>query len=85
MSRSWWGEWNGETSSAADLIRDRLSAVIFQRVAGPQGPARRRLIHDVPGERWFADDRGGRGGVLVPAGRQRRSQRMRDVAAMASP
>jgi hypothetical protein len=43
-------------SSAADLVRDRLGAVIFQRVAGPQGAERRRLI-SAPGERWFAGDR----------------------------
>src|SRR5262249_59168071 len=43
-------------SSAADLVRDRLGRVIFQRVAGPQGPERRRLIN-APGERWFAEDR----------------------------
>src|SRR6266516_3274626 len=45
-----------KTSAAADLVRDRLGAVIFQRVAGPQGPQRRRLI-GAPGERWFAEDR----------------------------
>jgi uncharacterized protein (DUF2236 family) len=43
-------------SSATDLVRDRLGAVIFQRVAGPQGPQRRQLIN-APGERWFAGDR----------------------------
>jgi uncharacterized protein (DUF2236 family) len=43
--------------SAADLVRDRLGGLIFQRVAGPQGPARRRVIHDAAGERWFAEDR----------------------------
>src|SRR5215467_13728687 len=43
-------------SSAADLVRDRLGEVIFQRVAGPQGAERRRLI-SAPGERWFAEDR----------------------------
>ena len=42
--------------SAADLVRDRLGEVIFQRVAGPQGPHRRQLIN-APGERWFAGDR----------------------------
>jgi uncharacterized protein (DUF2236 family) len=41
---------------AADLVRDRLGEVIFQRVAGPQGPGRRQSIN-APGERWFADDR----------------------------
>ena len=45
-----------KTSGPADLVRDRLGAVIFQRVAGPQGPQRRRLI-GAPGERWFAEDR----------------------------
>jgi uncharacterized protein (DUF2236 family) len=43
-------------SSAADLVRERLGGVIFQRVAGPRGPQRRRLIN-APGERWFAEDR----------------------------
>jgi uncharacterized protein (DUF2236 family) len=41
---------------AADLVRDRLGEVIFQRVAGPQGPGHRQLIN-APGERWFAEDR----------------------------
>jgi uncharacterized protein (DUF2236 family) len=45
------------TSAAADLVRGRLAGLIFQRVAGPQGPARRRVIHDAAGERWFAEDR----------------------------
>ncbi len=45
-----------KAASAADLVRDRLGEVIFQRVAGPQGPQRRRLIN-APGERWFAEDR----------------------------
>jgi uncharacterized protein (DUF2236 family) len=43
-------------ASAVDLVRDRLGEVIFQRVAGPQGPARRQRIN-TPGERWFAEDR----------------------------
>jgi uncharacterized protein (DUF2236 family) len=33
-----------------------MGGLIFQRVAGPQGPARRRVIHDAAGERWFAED-----------------------------
>jgi uncharacterized protein (DUF2236 family) len=45
-----------KASGAADLVRERLGAVIFQRVAGPQGPERRRLI-GASGERWFAEDR----------------------------
>jgi uncharacterized protein (DUF2236 family) len=45
-----------KASSAADLVRDHLGRAIFSRVAGPQGPERRRLIN-APGERWFAEDR----------------------------
>jgi uncharacterized protein (DUF2236 family) len=44
-------------SSAADRVRTRLGAAIFERVAGPEGPKRRRVIHDSEGGRWFADDR----------------------------
>ncbi len=43
--------------SAADLVRGRLGTAILERVAGPEGPARRRVIHDAEGERWFTDDR----------------------------
>jgi uncharacterized protein (DUF2236 family) len=42
--------------STADQVRGRIGAAIFGRVAGPQGPARRQLIH-AEGERWFAEDR----------------------------
>jgi uncharacterized protein (DUF2236 family) len=42
-------------ASAADLVRGRLGELIFQRVAGPKGLERRRLIN-APGERWFAED-----------------------------
>jgi uncharacterized protein (DUF2236 family) len=42
--------------STADQVRRRIGAAIFGRVAGPQGPARRQLIH-AEGERWFAEDR----------------------------
>ncbi len=42
---------------AADEIRQRVGSAIFERVAGPEGPARRAAIHDSPGERWFAEDR----------------------------
>ena len=42
---------------AAELVRGRLGAAIFERVAGPEGPARRGVIHDAEGERWFAADR----------------------------
>jgi uncharacterized protein (DUF2236 family) len=44
-------------SSAADRLRTRLGAAIFERVAGPEGPKRRRVIHDGDGGRWFAEDR----------------------------
>jgi uncharacterized protein (DUF2236 family) len=43
-------------STAADRLRGRIGTAIFGRVAGPQGPARRQLIH-AEGERWFAEDR----------------------------
>jgi uncharacterized protein (DUF2236 family) len=42
---------------AAGTVRRRIGTSIFERVAGPQGPARRAVIHDGPGERWFAEDR----------------------------
>jgi uncharacterized protein (DUF2236 family) len=42
---------------AADRIRGRIGAAIFERVAGPEGPARRRMIHEAAGERWFAENR----------------------------
>jgi uncharacterized protein (DUF2236 family) len=42
---------------AADLVRRRVGASIFERVAGPEGPAHRRVIRDAPGERWFGNDR----------------------------
>ncbi|HTZ23763.1 MAG TPA: oxygenase MpaB family protein, partial [Streptosporangiaceae bacterium] len=41
---------------AADQVRGRIGAAIFERVAGPQGPERRSLIRE-PGERMFAADR----------------------------
>ncbi|MGE5287474.1 MAG: oxygenase MpaB family protein [Micromonosporaceae bacterium] len=42
---------------AADRVRRRVGASIFERVAGPEGQARRRVIHDGKGERWFGEDR----------------------------
>jgi uncharacterized protein (DUF2236 family) len=42
---------------AAERIRGRIGAAIFERVAGPQGPSRREQIHAGDGERWFAEDR----------------------------
>jgi uncharacterized protein (DUF2236 family) len=43
--------------AAADSVRRRIGASIFERVAGSGGPARRHVIHGTPGERWFAEDR----------------------------
>jgi uncharacterized protein (DUF2236 family) len=31
--------------------------MVFERVAGPEGPQHRDRIHNAVGERWFADDR----------------------------
>jgi uncharacterized protein (DUF2236 family) len=39
-----------------DAARTRLASMIFERVAGADGPQRRDRIHDTPGERWFAED-----------------------------
>jgi uncharacterized protein (DUF2236 family) len=44
-------------NNPADIVRRRVGASIFERVAGPQGQAHRRVIHDAAGERWFAGDR----------------------------
>ena len=43
--------------AAAERVRSRVGASIFERVAGAQGPGHRRTIHGAPGERWFAADR----------------------------
>src|ERR1700690_3910917 len=40
-------------SQATGQVRARLGAASFQRVAGPQGPGRRTVIHQGEGERWF--------------------------------
>jgi uncharacterized protein (DUF2236 family) len=34
-------------------LRRRIGAAVFARVAGPEGPHRRVLIHATPGPRWF--------------------------------
>ncbi|WP_139978942.1 oxygenase MpaB family protein [Nocardioides litoris] len=34
-------------------VRDRLGQVLFERVAGPEGPAKRDRIHGTEGPRWF--------------------------------
>jgi uncharacterized protein (DUF2236 family) len=41
----------------AGSVRSRIGAAIFERVAGPEGPARRRVINAAGGERWFPDGR----------------------------
>ncbi len=38
-------------------LRSRLGSSLFQRVAGPEGSARRDRIHTAEGPRWFAEDR----------------------------
>jgi uncharacterized protein (DUF2236 family) len=43
--------------AAANSVRRRIGASIFERVAGSQGPARRQAINGPGGERWFAEDR----------------------------
>jgi uncharacterized protein (DUF2236 family) len=42
---------------AADRMRGRVGTSIFQRVAGPEGPAHHEVIFAPDGERWFAEDR----------------------------
>ena len=39
------------------MVRRRIGASIFERVAGAEGPAHRKAIHQAPGARWFAADR----------------------------
>ena len=41
--------------AAADSVRRRIGASIFEKVAGPEGPDRRRVIHQAEGDRWFAE------------------------------
>jgi uncharacterized protein (DUF2236 family) len=42
---------------AASRMRGRVGASIFERVAGPEGPAHHEVIFAEGGERWFAGDR----------------------------
>ncbi|MEP6651353.1 MAG: oxygenase MpaB family protein [Lapillicoccus sp.] len=44
-------------SSVVRGVRDRLGAVIFERVAGSEGDKRRERIANATGDRWFAEDR----------------------------
>ncbi|SDM40349.1 Uncharacterized conserved protein, DUF2236 family [Allokutzneria albata] len=39
-----------------DAVRQRVGASLFERVAGPDGPATRDRIDTTPGPRWFAED-----------------------------
>jgi uncharacterized protein (DUF2236 family) len=43
------------TTPVVDEVRNRLGERLFERVAGPEGPARRQRIHGTPGPRWFAE------------------------------
>ncbi|MGA2825909.1 MAG: oxygenase MpaB family protein [Streptosporangiaceae bacterium] len=43
--------------NAASRMRGRVGASIFERVAGPEGPAHHEVIFAAGGERWFAEDR----------------------------
>jgi uncharacterized protein (DUF2236 family) len=36
-------------------VRNRIGERLFERVAGPEGPARRERIHGTPGPRWFPE------------------------------
>jgi uncharacterized protein (DUF2236 family) len=38
-------------------LRTRLGEMVFERVAGPNGPQHRDRIHRTAGERWFDEDR----------------------------
>jgi uncharacterized protein (DUF2236 family) len=38
-------------------LRNRLGELVFERVAGTEGPSRRERINTADGERWFAPDR----------------------------
>jgi uncharacterized protein (DUF2236 family) len=40
---------------AADSVRRRIGASIFEKVAGPEGPNHRQVIHLADGDRWFAE------------------------------
>ncbi len=44
-------------NSMAIDVRTRLAQIVFERVAGADGPSHRERIHLSEGERWFAQDR----------------------------
>lgn len=43
-------------SSIVESVRDRLGAVVFERIAGDEGPQRRERIFNAPGYRRFGPD-----------------------------
>ena len=43
------------TTPVVQQVRSRLGERLFARVAGPEGPARRKRIHGTPGPRWFPE------------------------------
>ncbi|HET6626856.1 MAG TPA: oxygenase MpaB family protein [Nocardioidaceae bacterium] len=45
------------TPAVVEEIRTRIGARLFARVAGPEGPDRRDMVHHKPGPRWFDEDR----------------------------
>ncbi|MFF3500174.1 oxygenase MpaB family protein [Streptomyces sp. NPDC003247] len=45
------------TGPGATGPRERLGNGLFARVAGPDGPRNRALIHGTPGPRWFGPER----------------------------
>ena len=47
----------GSLTGRIGQLRARLGADVFQKVAGDEGPNRRKRIHSAPGPRWFAPDR----------------------------
>src|SRR5215813_8150590 len=49
--------WAVMVPDLAGSVRSRIGAAIFERVAGPEGPARSQVINAPGGERWFADGR----------------------------
>src|SRR5215475_1927099 len=49
--------WAVMVPDLAGSVRSRIGVAIFERVAGPEGPARSQVINAPGGERWFADGR----------------------------
>ncbi|MGI8613128.1 MAG: oxygenase MpaB family protein [Nocardioidaceae bacterium] len=43
-------------TSPLEQVRSRLSSMLFERVAGAEGPQRRDRIHHADGPRWFEPD-----------------------------